>query len=123
MKFRWSAVAAVAAIFTLGWTVFTAVVSLPSWRQSNFPGDWPGNDVACSEGFTPTTDRCDAGSVGMVAVCWDDQTFKNSETPQGCKGMKSFCTYKSLSQVNLASTSPLGKHPGRVWQCQTGMHF
>jgi hypothetical protein len=89
MKVSWGAIAATAAILTLAWTVLTAIISLPSWRQSSTLADWPGNDVACSRGSLPAAERCDAGSVGMVAVCWDGGTYCNPQTPKGCEGYES----------------------------------
>lgn len=75
--------------------------------------DCSGNDNA-SIGYTtandsPVTADCTTGSEGLAAVCWDQQTYTNSQLPGGVPG----CTYKTNSEATCTG----GSNRGFVYAC------
>jgi hypothetical protein len=77
------------------------------WRDTGMQADWPDRDFSCTQGASPNSQLCNAGTRGRVAVCW-----LNRRTGE-CGGATAWCTYKDLT----LDTPPTGVSPGRVYVC------
>jgi hypothetical protein len=80
-------------------------LTIPNWSRTGI-GDCPGRDVGSTDGETPALARCDTGSEGRIAVCWDGQDHKNG-------GSRKWCTYKSATPETCSG----GASPGTIYQC------
>ena len=73
---------------------------LPLVWQEIGTGDCTGQDVTFTDGATPDPNLA-AG--GLIAVCWDGQTYINGGEPG-----KAFCTYKSATADQCVGGANIG---------------
>lgn len=82
------------------------------WRPQGST-DCGGQDVYCSAGQYPESDRCNPSTVGQTAICWPWRPEGFPNTPGNCRGQATWCTYKSVS-VNQCTG---GGAPGIAYEC------
>jgi len=69
------------------------------WQEIG-TGDCTGQDVNFSDGATPDPNLA---AAGLIAVCWDGQTYINGGEPG-----KAFCTYKSVTADQCVGGANIG---------------
>jgi hypothetical protein len=79
--------------------IYQAVVSTVVWEKVRV-GDCAGHDVDNSIGFIPDDAKA---KEGLIAVCWDGQTYNNSN-----ENGRVFCTYKNIAAENCSGGTNLG---------------
>jgi len=69
------------------------------WQEIG-TGDCTGQDVNFTDGATPDPNLA---ADGLIAVCWDGQTYSNGGEPG-----KAFCTYKSVTADQCIGGANIG---------------
>ncbi|MGY6274995.1 CARDB domain-containing protein [Methylomonas sp. MgM2] len=79
------------------------------WVPTGIVSDCSGNDInSLTAGVSPDPVQCNASTIGLAAVCWNQTTYTmpSATTP--------VCTYKSVTPESCVG----GAYPGTVYQCQ-----
>ncbi|HEY3450023.1 MAG TPA: hypothetical protein VGK67_26965 [Myxococcales bacterium] len=80
-----------------------------TWRYTRVD-DCSGNDTGSTAGAQPALERCDAGTAGLSAVCWDGAQQKHWGSD------KPVCAYKRLTPAGCTG----GGSPGFLYECVSG---
>jgi hypothetical protein len=84
--------------------------SLRRWVYESLGDPCEGYDDVLLEGSSnPEPTRCNASTLGMVAVCWDGKNVINRYKAGA------FCTYKKR---DCETKGKKGVSPGRIYRCQ-----
>lgn len=82
----------------------------PSWVYESLGDPCEGHDIVLLEGSSnPEPARCNASTLGMVAVCWDGKDVTNRYKAGA------FCTYKGR---DCETKGKKGVSPGSIYRCQ-----
>jgi hypothetical protein len=80
------------------------------WVYSGKEDPCEFHDAGESSGASPHPAKCNAGTVGTLAVCWDGKDVKDKYHPE-----KIWCTYKDKE---CRRTGHAGKSPGQIYECK-----
>lgn len=82
----------------------------PSWQYESYDDPCERYDIVLSRGTDiPDPTRCNANTIGMIAVCWDGNRVVNKYEPGA------FCTYKARE---CETQGQKGVSPGNVYRCR-----
>ncbi|MGC4123140.1 MAG: hypothetical protein QM765_52945 [Myxococcales bacterium] len=77
-----------------------------TWRYTRVDG-CSGGSIGFSKGEDPSPELCDASTVGLAAVCWDDKHHKHHDRKHAA------CAYKRVPAQSCYGD----EHPGALYEC------